>query len=70
MNRALCVADGTGSDCAVFNGFVNRDFNIAYIVERVKNSDDVNAVFNRFFDEHSDNIIGIMLIPKQILPAQ
>ncbi|MPM68659.1 hypothetical protein SDC9_115593 [bioreactor metagenome] len=47
-----------------FVRFINSDLNIFYVIECIKNTDDINTVFNAFSDEHSDNVIWIMLVSQ------
>ena len=55
---------------ACFFGRPHRTFHIAGIVQRVKNTDDGNAVIDRAFHELSDNVISIMAVTQNILAAQ
>ena len=43
---------------------------IADIVQRVKDTDDLNAVFNGLLAEFLDDIVGIMLIAEDVLPTE
>ena len=56
--------------CSAFKCFVNGNLYIAKVVEGIKNSDNINAVFNALSDEGSYNIIGIMLVSEKVLSAK
>ena len=43
---------------------------IANVVQGVENAKDVNAVFRGLDDESFQDVVGIMSIPDQVLPAQ
>ena len=70
MNGAYGVAYSRLAYSAVFFTALHSLFHIARIVKRVKNTDNVNAVFNRLFNEHINHVIGIMLVAEQVLTAQ
>ena len=62
MNRAYGIAHCRLADTAVLLTALHRLLHVAGIVKRVKNTDYVDAVFNRLFDKHINNIVGVMLI--------
>ena len=71
----LCI-NGTGritdcrfADAAVFLDRLHGSFKISRIVERVEHTNDAHTVFNGFFHELFDEIIGIMTIAKKILAS-
>ena len=70
MNGAYGVAYGSLAYSAVFFTALHCLFHIARIVERVENTDDINAVFDRLFNEHINHIVRIVLVAEQVLPAQ
>ena len=70
MNGADGVADAAGGMRATLQGLIHGHFNIADIVERIEDADDINAVFHRFADEHAHHIIGVVLVAQQVLAAQ
>ncbi len=70
VNRACRKGNSTRCDCTVLDGFVNGNTDISCVVERVENTDDVDAVFNALFNEHSYNIVGIMLVSEKVLTSQ
>ena len=51
-------------------GRLDRGFKVADIVERVENTDDVDAVVNRFFDEVLHCIVRIVAVAEHILPTE
>ena len=55
---------------AALKSFVNCNLDIAKVVECVKNSDDINTVFNALSDEGSYDIIGIVLVAEKILATE
>ncbi len=57
-------------DAAVFLGGLHGRFQIARIVERVEDTDDIDAVFNGLSHEGIHHVVRIMLIAQDVLPAQ
>ncbi len=55
---------------AGFDGLVHRYLDVAQVVQRVENADDIDAVFHGFAHKGPDNIVGIVLIAQQILAPQ
>ena len=53
-----------------FFGSFNSSLQIADIVERIKNTHNINAVINRFFNKVVDNVIGIVAGSKHVLAAE
>ena len=70
MNRGHRVADRGLADAAVLLGVANRALEVARIVQRIEDTDDVNAVFNRFFAELLHHVVRIMLVTKDVLSAE
>ena len=64
------IADAAGGDGTALEGLIDGYFDIADIIEGIEDTDDINAIFHRFADEHTHHIIGIMLIAQQVLAAQ
>ena len=55
---------------ALFFGRVYSSLQISNIIKGVKNPQDVDTVFHRLADKHIHHVIGIMLIPQQVLSSQ
>ena len=70
MDRAERIADAALCMAACLEALIHRDFNIAQIVERIKDADNVHAVFHAFAHKAAHRIIRIMMISEQILSAQ
>ena len=70
MNGAYCEAYRARSVRASFNCFVNCNFEVADVVERVKNTDNVNAVFNALCNKHSYNVVRVVLVAEKILASE
>ena len=45
-------------------------FQVAQVVERIEDAEDIDTVVRRPGDETLDDVIGVMPIPQQVLPAQ
>ena len=48
----------------------NCPFKISWIVHRVKNAENIYAVYCSTFNKFVDNVVGIMTVPKNILAAK
>ena len=70
MDGAGGVGDGAGSVSALLDGLVNGHLQIAHVVERIENTDDVDAVFHGMLHELAHHIIGIVLVAQNVLAAQ
>ena len=70
MYGALRKAERSGHGRAALDSGLGSGLDIAQVVERVEYTDDVNAVLHRFFNKHFNYLVGIVLIPKQILTSQ
>jgi hypothetical protein len=67
MDRADCIADrGFGMFPAGLH-FTHGSIKIPYVIQRVKDAEDVNAVRRRSLDEPFHDIVGVMAIADQIL---
>ena len=62
MNGAYGIAHSRLADAAVLLTALHRLLHIAGIVKRIENTDYINTVFNRLFNEHINNIVGVMLV--------
>ena len=73
VDRALRVGDAAGSNgvlAAVFLGGFQCGFDVAEIVQRVKDTQNVDAVFDRQLDELFHNVVVIVLVAEQVLSAK
>ena len=64
------IADCGLADSAILFRVFDRCFKVAHIVERIENTDYINAVFNRLPAELLHNVIRIMLIAQNVLAAE
>lgn len=55
--------------CAFFFGGFNRSLEISNVVECIKNSQNINAVCNRFLHKILHQIVCIMAVAKHILAS-
>ena len=69
MERADCVNECALDMCAGFFGDTHRHFEVADVVQRVKNPDDSNAVVDGPFDKLGHHIIGVMVVAENVLSA-
>ena len=73
MDRALGVADAAGCDGALggvlFRG-LEGGFDVAEVVEGVKDADDVDAVFDAQLDKLLHHVVVVVLVAQQVLAAQ
>ena len=70
VDGALRIADCAGNSCAALDCRFGCGFEIAHVVERVENTNDVDAVVNGFFNEHLDDFVGIMLVAEKVLTSE
>ena len=70
VDRAGGKADGAGGVSALLHGLINGDLQIARIVQRIKDADDVDAVLHRVLHELADHIVGVVLIAQDVLAPQ
>jgi len=70
VDRADGVADGPFDGFLAFFYCVHRRFNIAKVIQRVKNPEDVHAFVCRVFDKTLNDIVGVMPVAHTVLPAQ
>ena len=64
------IAEGGLHLPAVFPGGLDGLLQIAHVVERVENADDVNAVFNALGAERVHHVVGIVLVTQNVLAAE
>ena len=67
VDGARGVGDRAGRDRAGLDGLIDRNADIAQIVQRVEDADDVDAVFDGKLDKLADNVVGIVLIAEEVL---
>ena len=48
----------------------HRTFQVAQVVQTVKNTDYINTVSDRFLNKIFNNIIGIMTVSKDVLSSE
>ena len=70
MDRADRIADAALCMPARLTAFVHCNLNVAHVIQRVKNADDIHAVFYAFAYKATHGIIGIVMVTQQILAAQ
>ena len=70
VNGACGVGDGAGGLSAGLHGLLYRDLEVVNIVERVENTDDINAVFYRAAHEAAHHVVAVMLVAEDVLSAQ
>ncbi len=70
VDRRGGVGDSTGSDSACIDGGFHGNLQIIHIVQRVEDTDDVNAVLNSLLNKQLHEIIGIVGVTQNILAAQ
>ena len=64
------VAEGGLHLSAVFLGGLDGLLQIAHVVQRVEDADDVNAVFNALGAEGIHHVVGIVLVAQNVLAAE
>ncbi len=70
VHRADGVTDAAFHRAAAFLGGFDRHFNIAQIVERVKDAENIDPHFGRLFDEALDDIVGVMAVTHAVLSPE
>ena len=55
---------------ARLEAFIHGGFDVAHIVERVENADDIHSVLHTPAHKAADGIVRIMVVAQQILAAQ
>ena len=70
VDRTDGIADGGFDMFAAGFHFSHGPFDVADIVQRVEDAEDVDAVGGGPFDEPFQHIVGIMAIADEVLPAQ
>ena len=70
MNGADGITQRRLTDATVLLRITNRCFQVSRIVQRVKNTDDVNAVFNGLAAELLHHIVRIVLVAQNVLAAE
>ena len=73
MDRALRVGDAAGRDGVlggVLLGGLERGGDVAEVVQRVEDTQDVDAVLDGQLDELLDDVVMIVLVAEQVLAAK
>ena len=70
VDRAGGEADGAGGVGALLHGLLDGHLQIAHVVQRVENTDDVDAVLHGILHELAHHVIGIVLIAQDVLAPQ
>ena len=70
VDRTQCVTDTALCMAACLEAFVHSGLDVAQIVQRIKNTDDIHAVLDALADKTAHGIIRIMVIAEQVLTAQ
>ena len=70
MDRGDGVAEGGLHLSAVLLGGLDGLLQIAHIVERVENADDIDTVFDGLTAEGVHHIVGVVLVAQDILAAE
>ena len=69
VNGRCCVADAALCVLVALLYFVDADFDISEIIERVEDPEDVHAVLGSLTAEETDYIVGIVLVSEDVLTA-
>ena len=69
VNGAERVADTALRMAARLEAFIHGGFDVAHIVERVENADDIHSVLHTPAHKAADGIVRIMVVAQQILAA-
>ena len=59
-----------GSHAAVLLGELDGGFQVAHIVQRIENTDDIDAVFNGLAAELLHHVVGIVLVAQDVLAPE
>ena len=70
MHRADGIADGDFAVAAVLLGGLDRLLKVAQVVQRVKNTDDINAVLDGLLNELIHHVVRIMLVAEDVLTTE
>ena len=70
VDGRCCVAQCTLNMSTGLDGLINSNFDVAQVVQRVEDTDDVDAVLNALADEGANDVIGIVLVTQQVLAAE
>ena len=70
VHRADRVAQRTlGMLAGLLHGF-NAGLQIAHVIQRIKNTEHIDAVFRGLFNKRLHHIVAVVAVPEQILTAQ
>ena len=70
VNRACCIADCALRMSACLDALINGGCHVLRVVQGIKDTDDVDSVFNGLADERTDRVIGIMTVAEDVLSSQ
>ena len=70
VHRADGVTDAAFHRGAAFLGGFDRDLDIAQIVERVEDAENIDPHVGRLFDEALDDIVGVMAVTHAVLSPE
>ena len=70
MQRGHRVADGALRVLAHFLYSLHGMLKVAGVVERVENSEDVHAVFSRFFNKLIDDAVLVVTVSQKVLATK
>ena len=70
VDRTQRIADTALCMAACLETFVHSGLDVAQIVQRIENTDDIHAVLDALADKTAHGIIRIMVIAEQVLTAQ
>jgi len=70
MDRGGRVREGDLAFAAVLLGRADGAFEVTDVVERIKDADDVDAVFDGLLDELLDDVVGVMAVAQDVLTAE
>ncbi len=70
MHRRLRVADRSLGDPAGLLDRVQCDLHVPRVVERVEDAEDRDSLTGRLLDEATDDVVRVVAIADQVLPAQ
>ena len=70
VDRARGIGDGTGGNGTGLDGLIDGDLEVVDVVQRVKDTDNVDAVANSSAYEAANNVITVVLVAENVLPAK
>ena len=70
VDRRQGVANGPLCMAARLEALVHRGLDVAQVVERVENADDIHAVLNGCAHKTAHHVIRIVAVPQQVLAAK